>query len=53
MDRKLENEKRLQEIRAEEKKKRNVVKVGKPIMQQREKPPVKKVEVKKKVLTDD
>jgi len=53
MDLKNETEKAIQEKRAQDKNARKIRKIGKPLMQAINKPPVKKVEVKKKTLTED
>jgi len=53
MDLKNETEKAIQEKRAQDKNSRKIKKIGKPLMRAIDKPPVKKVEVKKKTLTED
>jgi len=53
MEQKITTEKAIQEKRALEKNARKIKKIGKPMMRAIAKPPVKKVEVKKKELTED
>ena len=50
---KADTEKEIQEKRAQEKNARKIKKIGKPLMQASEKPKVKKIEVKKKKLTEE
>jgi hypothetical protein len=53
MQMKADTEKEIQEKRAQEKNARKIKKIGKPLMQASEKPKVKKIEVKKKKLTEE
>ena len=53
MQQKVETEKEIQETRAREKNARKIKKIGKPMMMASEKPSLKKIEVKKKELTED
>ena len=54
-NKKIETQKALEQAkkREEDKKNKNIKKVGKPAMKRMYAPPVKKLEVKKKVLTEE